>query len=260
MTASPGEATAAAYGVRRSTSSTRLCGRTSLLAPSPASSKFAPLSLPRGTSRGLAQPGAAAPPAKGPPCRDDRLRRRRATSVDDPARPHLSRGEVGPGPLPTRLGQLGSTALLLLARSHSRTRRHGADECNGDAPMAGPDPVGACIYRPRCPSRPRAAVVEAHRLRRGSDGPFNRSRSPWAAHLGGPHDRLDEETNPHASKEGRYPVSQPPRWRPPRQDRQSSSRAVFVVSRSNRRDLLVTADADLGAAFRHDLFESVKPS
>ena len=130
----------------------------------------------------------------------------------------------------------------------------------GDAPMAGPDPVGACTYRPRCPSRPRAAVVEAHRLRRGSDGPFNRSRSPWAAHLGGPHDRLDEETNPHASKEGRYPVSQPPRWRPPRQDRQSSSRAVFVVSRSNRRDLLVTADADLGAAFRHDLFESVKPS
>ena len=44
----------------------------------PRSAPTAPL-VSRGTSRGLAQPGAAAPPAKGPPSRDDRFRRDAST-------------------------------------------------------------------------------------------------------------------------------------------------------------------------------------
>ena len=94
-------------------------------------------------------PGQSCPTAPFPteeqPGRHGRLRRHRATSVDDPARPHLSRGEVAAGPLATRLGQLGSTALLLLARSHLRSRRHGADDWNGDQAVASVSSAGRMV-------------------------------------------------------------------------------------------------------------------
>jgi hypothetical protein len=55
-------------------------------------------------------------------------------------------------------------------------------------------------------------------------------------------------------------MRQPPGGRPPRKNRRSSTRTTLMMSRSNRPDLLVTADADLGAPLRDDLFEGVKPS
>jgi hypothetical protein len=103
------------------------------------------------------------------------------------------------------------------------------------------------------------ASLKPHSLNEGPDRASSRSRSLEARQLGGDHDRLDDETDPHASKKDSYPMSQPPGGRPPRKNRRSSPRTTLMMSRSNRPDLLVAADADLGAPLRDDLFEGVKP-